>query len=75
MAKTKDEPAAVKRALERFNGLTAEDKQMVLSRIEDGEPEMGLVDMAYVEETYADLSDASKSYLLAMMKQNAPKAE
>lgn len=75
MAKVKDEPAAVKRALERFNDLTDDDKRMVLDRLETGEPEMGIVGMAYVEETYGNLSDASKSYCLAMMKQQAPKAK
>jgi hypothetical protein len=71
MAKVKSEPAAVERAMERFETLDEADKAIVLSRIEKGVPKMGLVDMGYVEQVYEDLSPAGKTYLLAKMK--APK--
>ena len=68
MAAIKNENAAIDRAMKKFKGLDAGDKQVVRQRLTTGQPAMGLVDMAYCEEVHAGLSPEGKSYMLSQIK-------
>jgi hypothetical protein len=64
----KNEPAAVLRAVQTFEELSAADRAEVLGRLTKGEPKKGLVGMARVEEINGEVSEDGKGYLLTLLR-------
>lgn len=66
--KTKDPLAAIKRAVDVAKELATEDLSMVLSRLRDGEPVMGLVKMSYVEKCASELDKDDRDHLVLKLE-------